>query len=138
MVFRSSLNEKFSLLSRVSQLTFFFLMICFYLFFPLVEFYFYFLFLVGETFLFYTFFKIYLKHFKRLLFMYSYGKILAIFPVMYDPSLSLSYTQQFVLPLPYPCINVLFLVSSGCFGFTNPSLLGETEAVTFRPSLSLM
>ena len=50
--------------------------------------------------------------------MYSYGKILAIFPVMHDSSLSLSYTQQFVLPLPYSCINVLFLVSSGCFGLS--------------------
>ena len=34
--------------------------------------------------------------------MYSYYEILAIFPVLFNTSLSLSYTQLFLRPTPVP------------------------------------
>ena len=41
--------------------------------------------------------KFYFKYnFKRLLSTYSYYKLLAVFPMLYNTSLSLSYTQWFV------------------------------------------
>ena len=47
-----------------------------------------------------------------LLSIYSYYKILAIFPLLYNTSLSLSYTQKFVPPTPHPYIDPLPLPTS--------------------------
>ena len=47
-------------------------------------------------------FKKFLYSFKKFLSIYSYYKILAIFPTLYSTSLSLSYTQQFTPPIAPP------------------------------------
>ena len=49
-------------------------------------------------------FKNFLMQFLKLLSIYSYYKILAIFPMLSNTPLSLSYTQQFVPPTPHPYI----------------------------------
>ena len=66
---------------------------------------------------------------EKLLSIYSYCKIMAIFPMLYNTSLSLSYIQQFVPPTPPPLYffsphsllvtTILFSVIPLLFGYIN-------------------